>query len=226
MKKVLLPITVQLHQQFQNIRQQLNVGSNEKLSKPLGVVLADLSCEVIDQLFMELIRKSKLVATTPDEHKMINDSEKVVNQVIETFRKYMPYSVSLFGNERLVGVVNYLDQQILQQDGQYYVTFDVDEKLVNETVAYGQNIQAGDQKSTVPAFENLIRIIDKGVDVLVREPKKLLKFNFVVDKTLTGVLNMTTSLGYKRLQKLSTQMNNKQASQYVTHFTGFVDAKK
>lgn len=223
MKNVLLPITRHLHEQFQAIRQQLNAGSKEKLSKPLGGVLADLSCEVIDRLFMDLIQKSKGLAVTPQEHQMVHDSEKVVHQIIETFRKYMPYAVSLFGNDRLVAVANYLDQKMLKIDDKYYITFTIEEALLSKTLACGEKMKTGDQASIVPAFEGLIKIIDRGVDVLVREPKNILKFNFVVDKTLTGVLNMTTHLGYKRLEKLATQMNVKQAAQYVDHFIGFVD---
>ena len=42
--------------------------------------------------------------------------------------------------------------------------------------------------SVEEAFQTLIQIVDLGVTSLVREPKKRLKFNLVVDKTLNGVI--------------------------------------
>ena len=68
----------------------------------------------------------------------------------------------------------------------------------------------------------LTDVIDVGVTHLIREPKKCLKFNFVVDKTLNGVINMTTHLGYKRLEKLGTQLDQDVASKYVDYFLNFM----
>ena len=223
MKKVLLPLTAQLHQQFQGIRQQLNSGSREKLAKPLGAILASLSCEILDRMFGDLVEKSKAQAKTRDELEMVRDSEKVVTQVNETFKKYLPYAVSLFGNERLVPLVNYLDAQMIEKNGSFYLVFDVDEALLNRTIEAAERVKAGDKAKIPLAFDGLIKIVDLGVTALIREPKKILNFNFVVDKTLTGILNMTTSLGYKRLEKLSTQMEVESAAQYVDHFIGFVE---
>ena len=53
--------------------------------------------------------------------------------------------------------------------------------------------------------------------------KCLKKFNFVVDKTLNGVINMTTHLGYKRLEKLGYSTgSNKFAVVYVDYFLKFM----
>lgn len=57
---------------------------------------------------------------------------------------------------------------------------------------------------------------------LIREPKHLLKFNLVVDKTLNGVIHMTTHLGYKRLEKLGTQIDLDMANDYIEHFLAFL----
>jgi hypothetical protein len=61
-----------------------------------------------------------------------------------------------------------------------------------------------------------------GVTALIREPKKMLKFNLVVDKTLNGVINMTTHMGYKRLEKLGGQLNQATANDYIEHFMTFL----
>ncbi len=57
---------------------------------------------------------------------------------------------------------------------------------------------------------------------LIREPKKQLKFNVFIDKTLSGVIHMTTHLGYKRLEKIGTQLQKEQANAYIEHFMDFM----
>lgn len=224
MKTVLLPMSAEIQQRFTQIHQQLNAGSKEKLAKPLGEVLADLSCEIIDRMFGDLLIKTKANAKSDAERSMIQESEKVIQQITETFRKYMPYAVSLFGNERLVPLVNYLQNQILTQEQQAFLTFKITDHLLQQAMQDSDQVKAGEQAKVVPAFDGLIKIIDEGVTALIREPQKILKFNFVIDKTLSGVVKMTTSLGYKRLEKLATQMEIHMAAQYVEHFLGFVEA--
>lgn len=223
MKRVLLPVTPEIQQRFAYFHEQLNKGSKEKLSKPFGELLAELSCEILDRMFGDLLVKVKAQANDPSEQATIAESEKVVQQIHDTFKKYMPYSVSLFGNERLIPLVNYLHDQVIQKDGKNYQIFYVDDALLNRTLGHAQKVKAGDASAIEPVFDGLIKIVDKGVDHLIREPKKLLKFNFVIDKTLTGVLNMTTSLGYKRLEKLATHMTPEIATLYVDHFMGFIE---
>ena len=222
MKTVRLPMSESLKQRFDDIWLKFEQGSSEKLSKPLGDLLADLSCEMLDRLFGDLLRLSKQNAQDVQQKNMIADSEKVVQQIHDTFKKYMPYSVSLFGNDRLRPMVGYLYQQILKTEQQAYLTFEVPDQVLSQALDYGAEVKQGERQSIIPAFDGLIKIIDEGVTSLIRQPKDMLKFNFVIDKTLTGVLNMTTNLGYKRLEKLATQMDTQIAARYVDHFTGFV----
>lgn len=218
---VFLKISPQTHQRFEAVRSKLNAGSSESQSKELGHIMAEIGCEIILQVFGELLEKQKRQDASLDA-KFIHESEKVIDQILETFRKYMPWSVSLFGNERLVPLVNYLSTLMTSSNGEPHVSFAVPSQYANEAISLTEKIREG-QLSYVPkSFSNLTKIVDEGVTALVREPKKMLKFNMVVDKTLNGVINMTTSLGYKRLEKLGTQLDHKTANDYGDHFLGFL----
>ena len=74
----------------------------------------------------------------------------------------------------------------------------------------------------VDVFQTLIQIVDLGVTSLIREPKKCLNFNTVVDKTLNGVINMTAHLSYKRLEKIGNQVDANAATDCVNHFLAFM----
>lgn len=204
-----LKLTLETYRRFQHIYQQLNQGETESLAKPLGDVLADISCEIIDQVFGEITR----VSISGD-----HESEKVVQHILENVRKYMPWSVSFFGNERLTPMVNYLKDMTHEKEGQYYISYHVDHFIVTEFLGCVAHIKAGNRQYIAPALKALTQIVDQGVTSLVREPKKILKFNMMVDKTLNGVIHLTTQMGYKRLEKLGLQYDAEMTPRYFDHF--------
>ncbi|WP_130803291.1 hypothetical protein [Acinetobacter ihumii] len=218
---VFLKMNEATHAWFEHIRTQLNLGTEQSQAKALGNVLSEIACEIIEQVFVELLQKQK---QKNDDHaqKHAADSEKVIHQILETMRKYLPWSVSFFSNERLIPLVNYLAGLLTERDRQIYVRYALDPVLVQEAFAQIEKVRDG-QMSYVPrAFQALTKIVDEGVTSLIRKPKQLLKFNLVVDKTLNGVIHMTTHLGYKRLEKLGEKIDSDTANEYIEHFLYFM----
>lgn len=68
---VALKLKPETYQKFQQLHQQFNAGETESLAKPLGAVLTEISCEVIEQLFGEMSRS---------KHALDNESEKPFNR--------------------------------------------------------------------------------------------------------------------------------------------------
>lgn len=186
----------------------------------MGDVLSDLSCEIIEQVFSVLLKDEQDNSTMPQKQRY--ESEKVLQQILDTFRKYMPWSVSFFGNERLLPLVDYMTSLMKEREQEVYITYPITPQLVQQAQTLTEQIREGNMQSVEKAFQTLIQIVDLGVTSLVREPKKRLKFNLVVDKTLNGVINMTTHLGYKRLEKLGTQVDQTTATHYINHFLAFM----
>ncbi|MFH3941135.1 hypothetical protein ACJBLD_15200 [Acinetobacter nosocomialis] len=218
--KVFLKISDSTYTQFASIREKLHAGVKESQSKVLGGVLSDLSCEIIEQVFSVLLKDEQDNSTMTEKQR--HESEKVLQQILDTFRKYMPWSVSFFGNERLLPLVDYMTSLMKEREQDVYITYPITPQLVQQAQTLTEQIRAGNMQSVEEAFQTLIQIVDLGVTSLVREPKKRLKFNLVVDKTLNGVINMTTHLGYKRLEKLGTQVDQTTATHYINHFLAFM----
>ena len=212
---VFLNIHADTYARFAHIRAQLLQGSKESQANALGNVLSEMACEVIEQVFMVLLQENQ-------HHSQTGESEKVIQQILEAIRKYMPWSVSFFGNDRLVPVVEYLSKTIQLEDEKVYMTYPIEQQLAQQVKSSSHKLAGGDRHETVNALKMLTDVIDVGVTHLIREPKKCLKFNFVVDKTLNGVINMTTHLGYKRLEKLGTQLDQQVAVIYVDYFLKFM----
>jgi len=218
--KVFLKISDSTYTQFAAIREKLQAGVKESQSKVLGNVLSDLSCEIIEQVFSVLLQGEQGNSTMTENQRQ--ESEKVLQQILDTFRKYMPWSVSFFGNDRLLPLVDYMTSLMKEREQDVYITYPITPQLVQQAQTLTEQIRAGNMQSVEEAFQTLIQIVDLGVTSLVREPKKRLKFNLVVDKTLNGVINMTTHLGYKRLEKLGTQVDQTTATHYINHFLAFM----
>ncbi|CAM0578779.1 hypothetical protein L1Y79_03270 [Acinetobacter baumannii] len=218
--KVFLKISDSTYTQFASIREKLHAGVRESQSKVLGDVLSDLSCEIIEQVFSVLLKDEQDNSTMTEKQRY--ESEKVLQQILDTFRKYMPWSVSFFGNERLLPLVDYMTSLMKEREQEVYITYPITPQLVQQAQTLTEQIREGNMQSVEKAFQTLIQIVDLGVTSLVREPKKRLKFNLVVDKTLIGVINMTTHLGYKRLEKLGMQVDQTTATHYINHFLAFM----
>lgn len=210
---VTLKIQPETFARFEDIHQKMQAGSSVSLAKALGEVLADISCEVVDQVFGDATRQH----ARPDY-----ESEKILQQIKEAVRKYMPWSVSFFSNERLLPMVDYLAGMTYRKEGRCLLSYQVDNVVVKETLGCLEQIREGNHAYIQPAFKAFTQIVDQGVTSLVREPKKMLKFNFVVDKTLNGVITLTTQLGYKRLEKLGSQFDAETTEKYFGHFFEFM----
>lgn len=209
-----LKLKPETHQGFQDIHRKLNAGERTDQAKPLGENLADITCEIIDQVFGTISK----ISTSQDQ-----ESDKVIQQILDTTRKYMPWSVSFFGNERLTPMVNYLQNMTYEKDGHYFIAYSVDKNLISELMGNVDQIKAGNGQYVSPALKIFTQVVDQGVTRLIREPKKMLKFNMVVDKTLNGVISLTTQLGYKRFDKLGSMYDAKTISQFFDHFLVFLE---
>ena len=209
-----LKLKPETHQRFQDIHRKLNAGERTDQAKPLGENLADITCEIIDQVFGTISK----ISTSQDQ-----ESDKVIQQILDTTRKYMPWSVSFFGNERLTPMVNYLQNMTYEKDGHYFIAYSVDKNLISELMGNVDQIKAGNGQYVSPALKIFTQVVDQGVTRLIREPKQMLKFNMVVDKTLNGVISLTTQLGYKRFDKLGSMYDAKTISQFFDHFLVFLE---
>lgn len=200
--------------QFENIAHRLKQGDSASVAQELGQVLADMSCYVVDQVFGEI---AKIRAHSDLE------SENTLQQIKENLKKYMPWAIAFFSNERLVALVKYLQNNMCRINSRHFLTYSVSPELVSQAKHIMSRIESGDTFSVAVAFEIFIQIVDLGIDQLIFTPKKLLKFNFVVDKTLTGVIRLTSQLGYKRIEKISTQFDFDNAQKSLRHFFSFLE---
>lgn len=214
------------YQRFQQVNHALAQRSSARQAKILGAVLADLAIEVMDQVFAALLRDPEVMRAKSQQDSQAQDSEKVIAQILSHIKTYMPYAVSMFGNDRLLPMVQYLETCMQRHAGRHYLSYQVDEAIFLPLRQDIERIAAGEQSRVQPAFQALLSLIDAGVQALIIHPKSMLKFNFLINKTLDGVIHMCTRLGYQRLEKVTAQLTAAEALPYLAHFLKFSDLNR
>ena len=212
MYKINLPVSESTYQRILNISTRMREGSQQNLSREYGEAVTVMACEILRHIFG--------VMTVDNEYTNGSgaDTKKVMEQVTEQLQKYMPWSVSLFGNERLLPVVDYLASRLIEKDGKMVLQYPISLQLAQGLTNNSKAIAEGDQLKIVSGFDNIIQIIDTGIDELIKKPKNMLKFNIVADKTLNGVIKLLTSLGNKRIEKTGKSAHILTAQHYMPHF--------
>lgn len=216
MYKVNLPVKDSTYQAIAAVTARMQQGEKSSLSREYGESVTTMACEILWVIFG--------VMTVDNEYTKGSGAEtkKVISQITEQLQKYMPWSVSLFGNERLLPVANYLMGQFTEQDGQRYLQYPLDQKVAQKMLASAQAIIAGDQSQIYQGFENMTFVIDAGIEELIKKPKDMLRFNIVADKTLNGVIKLLNSLGNKNLEKTGKSAHLLTAQQYMPHFKSLI----
>lgn len=223
---VKMPITQATYQQLVEINAQLDQNHTSSVAKSLAANFTQLTREVLHQAFGAMVERQ--IAENAD-NTQARDTQKILQQIDQQIEKYMPWSISLLGNDRLKPVARYILNHMEEgvDGGQtgYAVFYPIDDALNARVQQHFVALKNGDEQVKPKVFADLVDVIDSGVTTLIREPKNLLKFNFVVSKTLDGVTAMITSLGYKRIEKIGQYLSLEQAQDYADHFHAFLKSQ-
>lgn len=221
--QIQLKINDHTYNELVEITEKLNHGEKKDLAKDLGRVFTEMSCQVLEQVFGRLVKEHQAKSgSTGRSH----EGQQTVDQIESTLKKYMPWSISFFGNDRLKPVANHiLNKFHAEEPDSIKMYYTLDRQLGEESQASLEAIRQGNFDVLPKLMRDLVKVIDVGVSEFIRDPKTLLKFNFVVDKTLNGVINMITATGYKRINKIADEYDGRdqaKATYYADHFGNFI----
>ena len=107
--KIDLLIKQQTYQELKNITQSLNNGEKKDLAKQLGTAFTEMSCQVLDQVFGALLEEQRAKSDLDvNGKKKLKEAEQIFDQIEGALKKYMPWSISFFSNDRLKPVANHI----------------------------------------------------------------------------------------------------------------------
>ena len=206
---------------------------HERASKPISDEDKALGADLLAQTYVQLLDTcvthllDELNKTQPD--KMLQDASKVIHKVQSEAQHYIGWLIKFIANKRVPPVIQHFHDMvhILNLTGQEYpyivipVTTTYAEKASDVMNALAQR----DDTRIEEGVELLIEAIETALVPLVYTPKDLMGFNFVISKTINGVINVLHTLFKHTLRKLPPHIKTESHPAIAAHFETFLIRK-
>lgn len=191
--------------------------------KKLGAqLLADAYCDVLDHVFFELLFEINRSHPSP----LIKEAIATGDEIKEKIHSSLGWVIGFFSSERIIPVINHFNEltHSADRDGgrQHFTAFPISERLSANSQRVLRELADGSAKDLTEGVELLIEVLDVALEPLVFQPKRLMKFNFVVNKTLDGVISLLHSLFKRMLRKLGAQVPRDVYPRVSAHLSRFL----
>jgi hypothetical protein len=208
---VALPLNELMKQELEQLHATA-VTQDSSLAEKAGKLMSEATCHIIDYIFTDMVQQFANVKEMAEEKiASFKESLSHIEEIKAIIRKYFGWAVGWFDANRLKPVIAHYHQLInecsINSAAIPCLIYAIPDVLATKALDALNDLKSLKADNALHAIECLIEIIDVGVSKLLKEPKELLKFNFIANKTLDGVMNMTTALSYKSLRKLGQAMD-------------------
>ena len=222
-------IAVQIKEDVYTEMKALHARAAKPISdedKALGAdLLAQTYVQLLDVCFTHLL--DDLNKTQPD--KMLQDASKVIHKVQSEAQHYIGWLIKFIANKRVPPVIHHFHDMVhlLNLTGKEHpyivipVTTTYAEKASDVMIALAQK----DSTRIEEGVELLIEAIETALVPLVYTPKDLMGFNFVISKTINGVINVLHTLFKHTLRKLPPHIKVESYPAVAAHFETFLIRK-
>lgn len=208
---VALPLNDLIRQELEQLH-ALSMAQDRSIAEKAGKLMSEATCHIIDYIFTDMVQQFANVKEMAEE-KLASFKESLshIEEIKAIIRKYFGWAVSWFDAKRLKPVIAHYHQLLSEFSFNSAaipcLIYAIPDVLAHKALDALNDLKDLKADNALHAIECLIEVIDVGVTKLLKEPKALLKFNFIANKTLDGVMNMTTALSYKSLRKLGSAMD-------------------
>jgi len=198
--------TPALQTQVFQLHQALQAGTREDQSKLATRLIQDAAHELITTFFSTLIANLQAAGDIA----AYREGAGMVNEIADKLTHYLGWASAFFSNERIKPAVSHYHAMMLQRplqgSLQPVIAFAMPDALANRLEQLLVPLSQGQAANAQEGIEALIEVIDLALHALLIKPKQLMKFNFVVDKTLNGVISLTQSVSFRTLRKIGEQL--------------------
>lgn len=188
-------------------------------------LLTDALHGILDTVFTQLIRDiDRKFDTTGQEAQIMRAAENTINDVKHKIEHNLGWIVKFLSSKRLVPVIAHYDSMVHQLPGTdiYYAGFSVPGDLGQRAEKELREMKDGTRTSAAEGIELLIEFLDISINPVVRQPMELMNFNFVVTRTLNGVVNLAHGHVKKMLRRLAPTMPPELLPVLAKHMEAFM----
>jgi len=222
-------IAVQIKEDVYTQMKALHVRAAKPISdedKALGAdLLAQTYVQLLDTCFTHLL--DDLNKTQPD--KMLQDASKVIHKVQSEAQHYIGWLIKFIANKRVPPVIHHFHDMVhpLNLTGKElpYIVIPVTTTYAESASDVMNALAMKDASRLEEGVELLIEAIETALVPLVYTPKDLMGFNFVISKTINGVINVLHTLFKHTLRKLPPHIQQESLPSIAAHFETFLISK-
>ena len=222
-------IAVQIKEDVYTQMKALHVRAAKPISdedKALGAdLLAQTYVQLLDTCFTHLL--DDLNKTQPD--KMLQDASKVIHKVQSEAQHYIGWLIKFIANKRVPPVIHHFHDMVhpLNLTGKElpYIVIPVTTTYAESASDVMSALAMKDASRLEEGVELLIEAIETALVPLVYTPKDLMGFNFVISKTINGVINVLHTLFKHTLRKLPPHIQQESLPSIAAHFETFLIRK-
>lgn len=204
------------------LRQRSRTGLTDDDKRTGAQLLADAYCDVLDHVFFDLLYEINRVHPSP----LMKEAIATGDEIKEKIHGSLKWVIGFFSSERIIPVINHFNEMshALDREGsrEHFTTFPITPRLAAACQRSLAELADGSAKDLEAGIELLIEVLDVALDQLVHEPKRLMKFNFVVNKTLDGVISLLQTLFKRMLRKLGVQVPRDMYPVVSAHLSRFL----
>jgi hypothetical protein len=191
--------------------------------KLLGVeLLTEAYCDLIDATFTRLLHD----INSGHDSKVLREAHAVAEDIKAKARHYLRWVVSFLANDRLAPVIAHFNSLVRELDlghgPRHYMVLDISATLASDGKRVLASLHSGSAANIDEGIELLIQAVEEAIIPLVVTPKDLMKFNFIVNKTLDGVIALVRGLFKRMLRKLAPHLPNALYPQVAAHLETFL----
>lgn len=199
-----VPLPAHVHEGLALLVSRSTDGLTKK-DKAMGIdLLTDAYCHVIDHILVSLLDE----ISNRYESRQITEARRMAEQVKQKARHYIPWAGGFISAKRLPPVIAYFNSLVYQIDDDHHITVPISASVAERSNAIIASLQTGKAEDLTEGVALLSQVIDHLIGPLVIEPKNLLRFNFVVNKTLDGVIGLLHSLITRSLGKFGRKVSS------------------
>lgn len=191
--------------------------------KKLGIaLLTEVYCDLIDACFTQLLNDINQTHAS----KVLIEAHAVAEDIKDKARHYLGWVAGFLANDRLPPVIAHFHGLVhgldLGDGMKPYMAFNLSPRLAADAQRVLASLHDGSAASIEEGIELLIEAVEEAILPLVVVPKDLMKFNFIVDKTLNGVIALVRTLFKRMLRKLAPHLPRELYPRVAAHLETFL----
>lgn len=198
-------------------------GHLTEADKKVGaLLLADTLCDLLDFCFTDLMKELQREHPSRSIEMGLATSEGIKEKI----HHYLAWIVSFISSERLVPVIEHYNSLVhemtLHGQLQTVVAFPISASLAADATRVLGELRSGEAENADEGMTLLVHAIETLLEPAILTPKRLMKFNFLVNKTLDGVISVVMALFKRELRKLGPMLPRDFYPQIAGHLGRFL----